>query len=80
MFTMVSSSRPEIHIKLEPRCRNVTKQDCVTKWELNSQGRKVWAGNEECRPVTWQKCELEEVPKNFNQASIVTILEGGEFV
>ena len=49
MFTMVSSSRPEIHIKLEPRCRNVTKQDCVTKWELNSQGRKVWAGNEECR-------------------------------
>ena len=41
MFTMVSSSRPEIHIKLEPRCRNVTKQDCVTKWELNSQGRRV---------------------------------------
>lgn len=59
--------RPEIHIKLEPRCRNVTRQDCVTKWELNSQGRKVWAGNEECRPVTWQKCELEEVSKEFNQ-------------
>ena len=45
----VNFCRPEIHIKLEPRCRNVTKQDCVTKWELNAQGRKVWAGNEECR-------------------------------
>ena len=49
LYNSICFSRPEIHIKLEPRCRNVTKQDCVTKWELNAQGRKIWAGNEECR-------------------------------
>ena len=41
----------------------------MTKWELKSDGRKVWAGNEDCKPVTWKKCELVEVPKDFEQAS-----------
>ena len=54
---------------MEPKCENVTRQDCVTKWEVRTGGRKVWAGNEDCKPVTWMKCELVPVNKLFNQAS-----------
>jgi len=50
------------HIKMLPECRNVTKQNCVTLWETDPDGKQVWAGNEACEPVTWQECKL--VPKN----------------
>jgi len=50
------------HIKMLPECRNVTKQNCVTLWETDPNGKQVWAGNEACEPVTWQECKL--VPKN----------------
>merc|ERR1712154_254208 len=49
------------HIKMLPECRNVTKQNCVTLWETDPEGKQVWAGNEACEPVTWQECKL--VPK-----------------
>ena len=39
-------------------CRNVTRQNCITKWEIDSEGNKVWAGNEDCEDVTWQECTL----------------------
>merc|ERR1711937_848553 len=42
-------------------CRNVTKQNCVTLWETDAEGKQQWAGNEACEPVTWQECKL--VPK-----------------
>ena len=29
------------------------------------QGNKQWAGKEDCEPVTWQECELVDMPKNF---------------
>ena len=59
--------REEIHIKLVPKCVEVTRQDCVTKWRVTSGGQKVWDGNENCTPVKWQNCTLHEVPKAFNQ-------------
>merc|ERR1712029_683425 len=49
------------HVKMLPECRNVTKQNCVTLWETDAEGKQVWAGNEACEPVTWQECKL--VPK-----------------
>merc|ERR1719422_582562 len=49
------------HVKMLPECRNVTKQNCVTLWETDPEGKQVWAGNEACEPVTWQECKL--VPK-----------------
>ena len=42
-----------------PVCVNVTKQQCDTKWVINEQGEKVWAGNENCHDVTWQDCTLQ---------------------
>ena len=33
------------HIKQVPVCRNVTKQNCVTKWEVDSKGKKVTKHN-----------------------------------
>ena len=50
-----------------PRCVNVTRQDCVTKWVVTATGEKVWDGNELCTPVQWQNCTLHEEPKEFNQ-------------
>ena len=31
----------EEHIKLVPKCVNVTRQDCVTKWVVTATGEKV---------------------------------------
>jgi len=45
-----------------PVCKEVTKQKCDTKWVVNEQGEKVWAGNENCADVTWEDCTLELVP------------------
>jgi hypothetical protein len=50
------------HTKMVPECRNVTKQNCVTLWETDDDGKQVWAGNDQCEPVTWQECKL--VPKD----------------
>jgi len=49
------------HVKMLPECKNVTKQNCVTLWETDPEGKQIWAGNEACEPVTWQECKL--VPK-----------------
>merc|ERR1712150_413256 len=50
--------------KMMPECRNVTKQNCITKWETDENGKQVWAGNEACEPVTWRECKL--VPKQVD--------------
>ena len=43
-----------------PVCKNVTKQQCDTKWVINELNEKVWAGNENCKEVTWEDCTLED--------------------
>ena len=50
------------HRKFLPECRDVTKQNCVTLWETDANGKQVWTGNDACEPVTWQECKL--VPKD----------------
>ena len=40
-FKCVNETRVELETKIVPKCVNVTRQDCVTKWELNSRGEKV---------------------------------------
>ncbi len=57
-----------VSLRQVPRCVDVTKQDCVTKWVVGVDGQKVWAGNEFCKPVTWRKCNLVTEPKIFNEA------------
>merc|ERR1712183_291409 len=52
------------HNKMMPECRNVTKQNCITKWETDEDGNQVWAGNEACEPVTWRECKL--VPRQVD--------------
>ena len=34
------------HTKMMPECRNVTKQNCITKWEEDDQGNQVSARDE----------------------------------
>merc|ERR1719245_2936595 len=46
------------HTKLLPECKNVTKQNCVTLWETDENGKQKWAGTDACEPVTWQECKL----------------------
>merc|ERR1712037_1031391 len=50
----------EMHKKLKPECKNVTKQNCVTKWVVKPSGQKVWDGNEDCEEVEWEECKLVE--------------------
>ena len=53
------------HKKHFPECRNVTKQNCVTLWETDENGQQIWAGTDQCEPVTWQECELIEKDVQF---------------
>lgn len=57
------------HIKHKPVCRDVTKQNCVTKWEIVN-GEKVWAGNEDCKPVTWEECTPEPYEADFTKDTV----------
>ena len=49
-----------------PECKQVC--DSKAKWEINAQGEKVFASNENCRDKTLEKCDLvdkvteEQVP------------------
>merc|ERR1711876_4951 len=43
-----------------PVCRNVTREQCDSKWVLNAVGEKVWAGNENCQLKTLEECTLVE--------------------
>merc|ERR1712029_1253424 len=62
-----------------PECKNVTRQNCVTKWKTLPDGKQVWDGKENCEPMTWQECKLVprevdfKVPKmNCNPAETIT--------
>ena len=37
----VETTKTEMHIKKKSECHNVTKQNCVTKWEVLPNGEKV---------------------------------------
>ena len=58
---VISSEKQTLtEVKKMPVCKNVTKQQCDTKWVINEQGEKVWAGNDNCEEVTWEDCSLED--------------------
>jgi len=46
----------EDHNKTSYSCHNVTKQHCTSLWKIVN-GVKVWAGNDDCRNVTWEECK-----------------------
>ena len=48
-----------------PECKQVTKNNCVTDWEVDANGNKVWAGTETCTPVTWEECKIVEKQVDF---------------
>lgn len=46
------------HVVEDLECANKTKQACTTKWVVDPvSGQKKWAGNTDCRDVTWRVCE-----------------------
>ena len=59
------------HTKMMPECRNVTKQNCITKWDTDENGKQVWAGNEGCEPVTWKECKLVPKQVDFKVPNII---------
>merc|ERR1711936_597039 len=59
------------HKKQVPECKNVTKHNCVTKWEVLPSGEKVWSGNDDCTEVTWKECSLVDVYVDFNITEMV---------
>merc|ERR1712096_200976 len=53
------------HKKKLPECKEVTKDNCVTNWNIDNNGNKVWSGEEECSPVTWEECNIVEKEVDF---------------
>ena len=49
-------------MKNMPVCVTKTKQQCDSKWEINSSGEKVFVSNDNCHDVTWEDCTLELQP------------------
>jgi len=70
-----NEERKVFHNKQIPECRNVTKQNCVTNWEVNKNGEKEWTGNENCTPVTWKECKLVDtkVPFTVTESKCSTV-------
>lgn len=60
-----------MHEKKIPDCKNVTKHHCVTKWEILPSGEKVWSGNDDCKEVTWQDCDLKTIKVPFITTDII---------
>ena len=63
---LVSGQQTLVEYQQVPVCKNVTKEHCESKWVINAAGEKVWAGNENCKEVTWEDCQLENVPQPVN--------------
>jgi len=53
------------HTKKVPECKTITKNNCLTDWEVDDNGNKVWAGTETCTPVSWEECEIVEKTVDF---------------
>merc|ERR1711962_539781 len=51
-----------IHKKEKPKCTKKPKKVCNSKWKLLPSGKKVWAGNEDCKTIYVDNCILETVP------------------
>merc|ERR1712112_215907 len=72
------------HIKKVPDCKNVTKNNCVTDWEVDSNGNKVWTWTETCTPVTWEECEIVEKQVEFpsveTECNTVANIKWADFV
>ena len=63
MKTLPSCEKTEVledHNKTRYHCQNVTRQQCASLWKIIN-GEKVWAGNEDCRDVTWEECKPQTV-------------------
>ena len=39
------------HTKMMPECRNVTKQNCITKWETDDEGNQVSQTHSSAHPI-----------------------------
>jgi len=60
--TCTKEYRTEEHEKIHYECKEVTKKQCTTLWEIIN-GEKVWAGidDDDCKEVTWEECTEEPV-------------------
>merc|ERR1712190_59018 len=54
------------HHKKKPECTKVPKYHCEEKWEVDDHGKKVWAGNGDCKLIEWEDCKLVSVPAKFD--------------
>jgi len=53
------------HTKSKPICKNVTYDNCVSKWIIDENGQKVLSEKEDCTPVVWKNCTLVNETVNF---------------
>jgi len=72
------------HTKKVPECNTITKNNCVTDWEVDANGNKVWAGTETCTPVSWEECDIVEKQVEFptvkTECDVDSQIKWAEFV
>merc|ERR1712096_117657 len=56
---------PMKHEKEVPECKTVTRDYCVTDWNIDENGTKVWGGKEKCEPVSWEECKIVKKTVDF---------------
>lgn len=59
-----SGTKPLNENHKKPECKNVTREQCDSKWVVNAAGERIWAGNENCVEKTWEECTLVDTFKS----------------
>merc|ERR1712096_394762 len=61
--------REECKTKIWPsqgkKCHVSYKDNCVTDWNIDEHGNKVWGGKEKCEPVSWEECKIVKKAVDF---------------
>merc|ERR1719447_532599 len=52
-----------VHQKKKPVCKKKPKKVCNSKWKIDQYGKKVFAGNEDCKTIYVDNCVLQTVPE-----------------
>merc|ERR1719186_888446 len=45
--------------------KRIDKDNCVTDWNIDEHGNKVWGGKEKCEPVSWEECKIVKKAVDF---------------
>jgi len=64
------------HNKTAVECKKIPTYYCDSIWEIQEDGTKVWAGNNQCDYYEWEDCQLVTKPVKFEEPYVSCKQEG----